>query len=687
MIEAVTDIVFAPVIPWPALAALAAVGLVLFLWGLVRRARGTLVRAIPVAALLAAVANPQVVQEDRRPLPDVAVVVVDESLSQRVGDRESQTALAVQQLTERLQGDESLEVRVERVGSTLESGTRLFEALSRATADVPRRRVAGAVVVTDGQVHDVPGDVADSPPGFPVHTLLTGEPGQTDRRLVVERAPDFGLVGKPVEVTVRVVDENAPPGSVAPVTIAVDDRPARAVSVPIGQPVRLPVLIDHAGQTVVALETPGGEEDLSPLNNQAAIAINGVRDRLRVLLISGEPHIGERAWRNLLKSDPNVDLVHFTILRPPSKDDLTPLRELALIAFPIQELFEQRLYDFDLIVFDRYTRSGLVPDPYMANVRDYVRQGGALLLAVGPEFAEPFSLYDSPLGDILPAAPSGEVLDETFRPRVAGLGLRHPVTDALVPGPTAQPLGPWVRQIAARPKGDAATVMTGAAGEPLLLLDRVDDGRVALLLSDTLWLWEKGWRGGGPQAELVRRLAHWLMKEPDLEERSLRAEVSGGTLTVTRRSLEQGPPEVTVTSPSGVETTVALEAAEGGMSRATLPVEEPGVWRVTDGDMTAIAAAGSANPLETSAVVATDAVMQPVAEASGGGLWWLAEGGVPDVRRVSAEAATAGSGWLGLRANGDYVVAGVRQTPLLPLWAAILLILGGVVLAWWREGR
>ncbi|WP_404383251.1 hypothetical protein [Caenispirillum salinarum] len=687
MIEAVTDLVFAPIIPWPALIALAVVAFLLFAWGLFRRARGTLVRAIPVAALLVAVANPQVVQEDRRPLEDVAVIVVDESLSQRVGERESQTALAVEKLTEQLSADDSLDVRVERVTSTLDSGTRLFEVLDRAVSDVPRGRVAGAVLVTDGQVHDAPEDPAEGGPGYPVHPLLTGEPDQGDRRLLVQSAPDFGLVGKPVSLTVRVEDESLADGTRVPLTITVNDGETRTVQVPVGSAVRVPVEISHAGQTVVALETPGGEEDLSPLNNQAALAINGVRDRLRVLLISGKPHMGERAWRNLLKSDPNVDLVHFTILRPPSKDDLTPLRELALIAFPIQELFEERLYDFDLIVFDRYMRSGLVPNPYMANVANYVRQGGALLLAVGPEFAQPFSLYDSPLADILPAAPSGEVLPEAFRPRVAGIGLRHPVTDAIVPEADAPPLGPWVRHIQARPKPGATSVMTGADREPLLLLDRVDEGRVALLLSDTLWLWEKGWRGGGPQAELVRRLAHWLMKEPDLEEEALRAEVSGGQLQIERRSLDPAPETVTVTTPSGREETVPLSEAPGGRSIATLPVDEPGVYRIGDGERQAVAAAGAANPLETSAVVATDAKLRPVVEASGGGLWWLAEDGLPEIRRVSPDAAMAGSGWMGLRANGDYVVAGVRQIPLLPLWAAILLILGGVVLAWWREGR
>lgn len=634
-----------------------------------------------------AVANPQVVQEDRRPLEDVAVLLIDESLSQKVGGRESQTTLAVETLRDQLAADQSLELRVERVSSTLDSGTRLFDTLERAIADVPRGRVAGAILITDGQVHDAPETPPDGGLGFPVHVLLTGEPDQGDRRLVVQSAPDFGLVGRPVSLTVRVEDESLPDGARVPLTITVDNRETRTLRVPVGRAVQVPVDISHAGQTVVALETPGGEDDLSPLNNQAALAINGVRDRLRVLLISGKPHMGERAWRNLLKSDPNVDLVHFTILRPPSKDDLTPLRELALIAFPIQELFEERLYDFDMIVFDRYSRSGLVPTPYMANVANYVRQGGALLLAVGPEFAEPFSLYDTPLAEILPAAPSGEVLPEVFRPRVAGIGLRHPVTDAIVPEAGEPPLGPWIRHILARPKPGATSVMTGAKREPLLLLDRVDEGRVALLLSDTLWLWEKGYGGGGPQAELVRRLAHWLMKEPDLEEEALRAEVSDGQLKIERRSLEAGPETVSVTTPSGRKETVTLTNAPGGRSTATLPVDEPGIYHISDGEKEAIAAAGAANPLETTAVVATDAKLRPVVEASGGGLWWLAGDGQPEVRRVTRDAATAGSGWMGLRANGDYVVAGVRQIPLMPLWAAILLILGGVVLAWWREGR
>ena len=146
-------------------------------------------------------------------------------------------------------------------------------------------------------------------------------------------------------------------------------------------------------------------------NNRALFTINGVRDRLRVLLVSGEPYQGERAWRNLLKSDPAIDLVHFTILRTPQKDDFTPVRELSLIVFPMRELFEQKLKEFDLIIFDRYKSGNLITRDYFRNIAEYVKGGGALLVSVGPVFATQRSLYRTPLGAMLPAAPLGDVLE------------------------------------------------------------------------------------------------------------------------------------------------------------------------------------------------------------------------------------------------------------------------------------
>ena len=324
---------------------------------------------------------------------------------------------------------------------------------------------------------------------------------------------------------------------------------------PVGLEQGIEIPITRAGPTVVEMTADTLPGEVSTLNNRAVVEINGVRDRLRVLLVSGEPHAGERTWRRLLKSDPAVDLVHFTILRPPEKDDLTPLNELALIAFPVRELFQVKIREFDLIILDRFQNRGILLPHYLRNIADYVREGGALLVSVGPEFSGPTSVALSPLGGVLPAWPASAdaVVEGAFRPQVTPLGTRHPVTAGLA-GWRAQGepgWGPWYRRIEpGEPHG--AALLGGPGGEPLLLLDHVGEGRVALLLSDQIWLWSRGHQGGGPQAELLRRVAHWLMKEPELEENALTARADHGSLAIERRSTEEGPPgEVTVTDPEG----------------------------------------------------------------------------------------------------------------------------------------
>jgi len=435
---------------------------------------------------------------------------------------------------------------------------------------------------------------------------------------------------------------------------------------------------------------------LTLVNNRAAVVVNGVRDRLKVLLVSGEPHAGERVWRNILKSDPSVDLVHFTILRPPEKQDGTPIKELSLIAFPIRELFDVKLSDFDLIIFDRYSRRGIIPQAYIENVVRYVQKGGALLEAAGPNFGTPSSLFRTPLGDILPSEPTGSVDEEGFKPELTTLGRRHPVTEDLpgagAPG-QAPSWGRWFRQVEARVH-NGTVVMKGDHGAPLLILDRVGKGRVAQLLSDQMWLWARGFEGGGPQAELLRRLAYWLMKEPDLEENDLRAAVEGDQLKVTRQSLEPDDRPVTVTAPDGSTSALKLTPGDGGRSTGVLPITQMGLYHVTEpapaqaGEShTALAAAGPLNPIEFADVRTTPDILAPLAAATGGGVFWAGDGTIPEVRRVSLGRAAAGRGWMGIRENGDYVVTGFRDTPLLPAIAALLLTVGLLIAAWRREGR
>ena len=678
-------LVFAPLVPWPLLAALGLLGLLFCGYALARRAGGAWLRSSALAAGMLALANPSLVEEQRESLPDIAVIVVDASASQDVGERKARTDEAVAELRRKLEGRPDLELRVVEAGAELGDGTRLVTAMQRALSDAPRERIAGAILVTDGQAHDLI-DVERADPGAPVHVLLTGNRDERDRRLVIREAPRYGIVGDRLQLTILVDDLGELTGRSARVALGQDGRPAGEFSAPIGRSFTVPFQLRHGGPTVLELDVEAAPGELTPRNNRAVLMVNGVRDRLRVLLVSGEPHAGERTWRNILKSDPSVDLVHFTILRPPEKQDGTPIRELSLISFPTRELFQTKLDEFDLIIFDRYRRRGVLPDVYLENVADYVEAGGAVLTASGPAFASPLSLYRTPLGRILPGRPTGEVAVQPFKPRLTEEGRRHPVTAELTGGQSEDPAwGRWFRLVDVEAER-GSTVLEGMDGKPVLLLDRVGEGRVAQLMSDHAWLWTRGFEGGGPQAELLRRVAHWLMKEPDLEEEDLRAESEGGRLRIQRRSLSPEPAEATVTSPSGTVTRVPLSDEGHGRSGALLPVSEPGLYRLTDGRMTAVAAVGDLNPKEFADLRTSPQPLGPLVERTAGGTFWLVDG-QPDVRRVRPERDAAGRDWLGLRANGAYVVTGVTQVPLLPALLALTLVLGVLMLAWRREGN
>ena len=704
------SLAWAPFLPWPLLAALALAPVALLALSLWRRAGGAWWRAGATAILLLILANPSLVTEQREALTDIAVVLVDESQSQRIAPRTAQSEAAVAHLLETLEGLRDTDVQLVRTGrdgyGTDQQGTRLFAALRRTLSRISRQRVGAVFLVSDGQVHDVPETLEALAIDATVHLLLTGRDGERDRRLTIVKAPKFGIVGRTLSLSLRVDDLPSAAAGRARLSISQDGGPPREVSVEVGQDQEIGFEVGHRGPSVLEIAVEPGPDELTMINNRAALVVNGVRDRLRVLLVSGEPHAGERAWRNILKSDPSVDLVHFTILRPPEKQDGTPIRELSLIAFPTRELFEVKLDEFDLIIFDRYRRRGVLPSIYLDNIARYVEGGGALLEAVGPTFATPLSLYRTPLGRVLPGEPTGEIFEQGYHPRLTPVGRRHPVTADLsgaAPDPASNPAatptwGRWFRQIDVAARG-GTVIMYGIEDRPLLILDRVGEGRVAQFLSDHMWLWSRGFEGGGPQAELLRRIAHWLMKEPDLEEEDLRASIDGGQLQVLRRSLDVELPEIEVTLPSGERRSLKLEPGSGGRANGTLPVSEGGLYRVSDGEKVALAAAGPLNPLEFADVRATDETLRPLIEASDGGIARLADPGadpgadhradqgLPQLRKVKPGRDRHGGGWLGVQANGGYVVTGVSQVPILPAALLLLLALGSATFAWYREGR
>ncbi|QJD15683.1 hypothetical protein [Paracoccus sanguinis] len=709
-----TRLTFDPALPWAAVAALAALALAAAALAWARRLPGWPWRGLAGLALAAALAGPGVETGVRRALTDIVLMIEDQSASQSLPGRPAQTAAAAERLAAAVAALPGTELRRIPLGDDPD-GTRLGAALTRALAAEPAARLAGVLVLTDGLAHDpaaIPAALPDGAPA-PVHVLLTGAPTDWDRRLVIEEAPAFGLIGQPVTLRVRVEDQGTPPdavaGRAATLSVSIDGAPAAQVAIPPGVPLEIPVTPAHAGQNVVALslDDPGGAPaQLTDLNDRAAVTIAGVRDRLRVLLVSGEPHPGERAWRNLLKSDPNVDLVHFTILRPPDKMDGVPVDELALIAFPTEALFQDRIGDFDLIILDRYRIRGILPPAYFDNIRRYVEEGGALLVASGPEMAGVESLHLSPLAPILPGRPTGRLIEAPFTPWPTPAGQRHPVTAGLPGAPegaeggATPPWGRWLRMaevipdplaevlLTARPSAATGSVLD--ADSPLLIVNRVGRGRVALLASDQVWLWGRGFEGGGPQAELLRRIAHWSLKEPELEEEALDvAAAPGMRLVVTRRTMGDSVGAVTITRPDGGTEALTLAPAGAGRFEAVYQAPAPGLYRLAEGTLNRVAALGPPAPREFEETVARPDALAPLVAASGGSVHRLSDG-VPDLRVVRPGRPAQGEGvarpWIGITPREAAAVDGLAVRPLLPPWGWLALIAGLALAAWLAEG-
>ncbi|HZH11583.1 MAG TPA: hypothetical protein VEZ24_14575 [Microvirga sp.] len=685
------SISFSPLISVYALWAVGALAGLLAVLAIVSRGPIAILRALALALVLLALANPALVQEEREKVKDIVAVVIDRSTSQTLGDRAAMTDQVRAELERRFGSLTDVEPRtIEADDGNGDDGTRLFAALSNGLADVPPDRLAGVIFITDGVVHDIPPSVEALGFRAPLHALITGRPDERDRQIKLIEAPRFGIVGK--EQTIRAqVMERGGTGS-ALVTLRRDGQVLSRQQVRADTPFSLQVQIEHGGTNVVELEVEGLPNELTQANNRAVVPIEGIREKLRVLLVSGEPHAGERTWRNLLKSDANVDLVHFTILRPPEKQDGTPINELSLIAFPTRELFQQKIKDFDLIIFDRYANQSILPSSYFENIVRYVREGGAILVAAGPEFASYGSLAQTRLAPVIPGIPNGRVVEQPYKASITETGNRHPVTRELPGSETSPPSwGEWLRIIGSDVQS-GSTLMSGANDLPLLVLRREEKGRVALLLSDHAWLWARGYQDGGPHLDLLRRLAHWLMKEPALEEEALRASAAGRTIRIERQTMKDTAEDVTLTTPGGTQTSLALSESRPGLFTAEVEGKELGLYTVRSGELIAFVSIGPANPRELMDVFSNTEALTPIAEATGGSVRRVATEGnqsiiVPRILAVHSGSRLSGGDWIGLKPSDSAIVRGVSVFPLALGFVGLALLIGTTLAAWVTEGR
>ncbi len=684
---------FAPFFPWAVLAGLGVLALLLATLAFWRGVRSAALRTLALASLLLALANPTLMQEDREQLSTVVPIVVDRSQSQETSGREEQTDEALAGLQNRFSRYPRIETRIVEVDDDAESdtpSTRLFTALRSAISDVPPARIGGAVFLTDGQIHDLPGVNQDLGFNAPLHGLITGQPDEFDRRVEVLRAPRFGIVGEEQELTLRVFDDGQSRGGTADVVVRMNGQQVATLRAAPGAETPFSFTVPRGGNNVMEFSVEELPGEVTTANNRAVHVIDGIRQNLRVLLVSGEPHAGERAWRNLLKSDASVDLVHFTILRPPEKQDGTPINELSLIAFPTRELFVEKIKDFDLIIFDRYKHRGVLPILYYDYIAQYVNEGGALLIAAGPEHAGEDSIASTPLEQVLPAAPTGGVHNAGFYPHLSEAGLKHPVTRGLDPSNQNPPAwGRWFRTIDVdTPQGQ--TVMEGDGDRPLLVLNRQGEGRVAMLLSDQGWLWARGFEGGGPHVSLYRRIAHWLMKEPELEEEALTSRAVGRTLEATRQTIGQDPGPATIRYPSGRMETVPMTAAGPGEYRLERRMDETGLFEVTNGEFTTLVHVGAVDAPEFKAMISTEATLRPYADKSRGLVARVASGeavALPDILPVRGEVRVNDPDRMIIRLTDETILRGVNTLPLFAGFAGLSALLFAVAAMWWREGR
>ncbi len=690
------NLAFDPLLPLPWVIGL---GALIFMASIaigIGRLRSQFTRLTAGLFLLIGLLNPQSVEEEREPLRDTVIMIEDRSDSMQFGGRSEALTKMTAELKSKFRDDGNLDVITISVPQDNE-GTLIASALTDALAGAPSKRLAGVIALTDGRAHDISEAVSGFlPENTPFHSLIIGEPTARDRRIFATKAPKFGVVGEQAEYELLVEDPGFE-GERARIELKLNGNVKARFPITIGTPLSIPLEIERRGSNTVELLVQGVEGELTQNNNLFVSEIQGIRDRLRVLLITGEPHSGGRAWRNLLKSDPALDLVQFTILTSGRKDTRARENELSLIQFPKRQLFEERLDEFDLIIFDQYERRSLpsrrgrsrptIPPQYFQNISHYVEDGGALLLATGPAFATQASLYRTPLVSVLPSRPTGEILTGAFRPELNDKGKRHPITSDFQ-GNEDQAWGSWYRVIDNDPIG-GDVLMDGPDGVPLFVIDKVRDGRVAMLMSDQAWLWAKGHDGGGPYREIFRRTAHWLMGEPELDAETLSGVRDGDNLIITRRSLDKVDEPVEIISPNARRSSVTLDKISDGLYRASVPLAGQGAYRLTSGDVTTIAAVGSLNPKEYENLLPTEEVLAPLSDATKGLLKSvdLDTSNLPDIRRPKAGRQTSGNNWMGLVSHEAYTVTQSRRTPLAPgvfLFGLFFLFL---IWAWRREGQ
>ena len=410
------------------------------------------------------------------------------------------------------------------------------------------------------------------------------------------------MLGKKYEISIKVLDNFNTKD--LKTNFYLNEKLIDTKFIPPNKNYKVPLPYLSNGKNILEIKTEEANEEIVKINNYQIHEINGIQDKLKVMLISGEPNMGLRNLRNILNSDPNIELLHFTILRPPTKRDLTPVKELSLIPFPTQELFAADISKFDLIIFDQYGLQGILPNKYLDNISKFVLSGGALLDIVGKKHLSQDSLINTPIKQILPTNPLESISNQSFRPELTKLGKRHPITNKLKNNYLEKPWGNWNNYIKSQLISGKALLHIN--NYPLLVVDNVGKGRVAQILSDESWIWQKSLNDKGPLIELMRNTIQWLLKNPKLEENLISFYQSDNLIKVRLNSLASGDISAKIISPNQRSINLKLKDNGNGIYEGEFKPKERGKFQIIWKDKIQYFIYNHKNNMEIEEITSTD---------------------------------------------------------------------------------
>jgi len=638
--------------------------------------------------LIILILNPSINKDKKEYYKDIVLLVSDKSLSISETNKTEEVLNIKKKIINKIQNFSDIEIRNIEISNKNfpieknDQGTFIIRQIKQEINSLNKKRIAGIIVITDGQIFDKP-KIESALSKIPLHFIIAGSKNEKDRVIITEGIPNYAIIGEKIKFSLKIdswIDDNK-----IATDVFLDGKNIFNENLIPNKFHEIEVPIYHSGKNILEIRISQSQNELTFFNNKKIREINGIHDKLRVMLISGEPNMGLRSWRNILNSDPSIELIHFTILRPPSKRDFTPVKELSLIPFPTQELFAADISKFSLIIFDQYSLQGVLPEKYMNNITEFVLKGGALLDIAGSNHTSQNNIINSPIKKILPSKSEGKNFVEAFTPKLTEIGKRHPITNNLDQNYEVNRWGEWYRHI--KTKKIFGKTLLENDNYPIMIVGTIGKGRVAQILSDQSWIWIKSNQNKGPLISLLRNTIHWLLKNPELEEDFFTFSKEKNLIKLRLNTLNDQDAAAKIYHPTGKVTNLLLKNNARGQLTGSFLYSERGKYKIIANYKEKVFYPDSKDIIELERVLSSDKKLKEFVKLNNNiSLYWADEK-IPEITKIYNNNNIFGKNWIGIierKIRKDNLQ--LKQS-LIPWYFLLPFIIILFLLVWYRENK